>query len=105
MALLYVTEYARQAIDGNGHPLAAGEEPAIAIQVKTFTATAAAVDNAFNEATTFVRVFCDGDACILFTVAGTAATNQQDTPVNAEVPEFFGVRAGSGLKVSAVTRT
>lgn len=108
MTLLYVTEYRRQATDSEGNLLSAGEEPALAVQVKTFTSSAA-IDNAFNKATTFVRIFTDGDACIAFGASPTA-TNQQDTPVNAEVPEFFGVNqslvtSSAGLKVAAVDRT
>lgn len=101
MAVMYIAEYERQARDSEGNVLQAGEEPAIAKQAVTFTTSVASA--AFNEATTFVRISLDAAGFINFGVTPTAVT-ATDTPMAANVPEYFGVRQSvANLAVAAVT--
>jgi hypothetical protein len=98
MALMYITEYSKLARDEDGHIIQAGQEPALARQFITFTATAGA-SAAFNNSTRFVRISCDSAAFLTFGLTPVAVT-AQDTPVAASTAEFFGVLPGQ--KVSAV---
>lgn len=104
MARLCVTEYERMAEVAGGFRVSVGVEPAIAIQNVAFTATAG-VSAAFNPRTRFVRVEVDGIASVLFSTAGTAAVAGAGTRMTAGQTEYFGVDAGTGLRVSAVTDT
>lgn len=101
MAVMYISEYAEQALDGNGNPLMVGKEPAIAKQNITFTTTVASA--AFLDATTFVRISLDAAGFVNFGIAPTAVT-VVDTPMAANVPEYFGVapRTIAALAVAAV---
>lgn len=100
MASLYITEFVRQARDGNGHLLPVGECPPIAQQKVTYTTSTASA--AFNSATTFIRVKADADAHLAFAASPTA--DATDMQIEADVAEYFGVNrddVATGLKVAA----
>lgn len=99
MATMYVTEYAEIARDDKDTVVNVGKEPALAIQAVSFTAdSAAGTSAAFDGRTRFVRIVCDAAANIVFGTAPTAVTT--DSPIAANVPEYFGVIPGQ--KVSAI---
>lgn len=102
MAIMHINEYAEQAVDANGNVMQVGKEPALKKQAITFTTTAASV--AFLDATTLVRISLDAAGFVNFGVTPTATTSV-DTPMAANVPEYFGVepRTIAGLAVAAVT--
>lgn len=93
MATVWITEYARPVIM-NGVGVPAGAEPAITVQQVNFVGSTPSA--ALNAATSFVRFKADGN--FHFKVGKsvsedpTAATS--DTPVSAEVAEYFGVPPG-----------
>ena len=99
MALMAVTEYAALAQDAKGHTIMVGKEPAIIIQSITYTGTAGN-SVAFNSLTNFVRINLDAKGAVAFGAAAVAVAT--DTPMAADVPEYFGV--GNGDRVSAITR-
>lgn len=104
MGKLYITEYVRQAKDNRGQAIAAGEEPAIAIQTVTYTTSTQSA--ALNSKTRFVRVHTDAICSILFSANPTATTDHTRLPANQT--EFFGVTEESvraGLKIAAVANT
>lgn len=98
MSSMYITEYKNLAFDENGHVIQVGLEPAEATQVVTFTATAGA-SAAFGQNTRFIRVSCDAAAFLAVGLAPVSVT-ATGTPVQANTPEYFGVK--SGFKISAV---
>lgn len=102
MAIMHIAEYERLARDSEGNILQAGEEPATTTQAVTFTTTVASA--AFRDSTRFVRISLDGAGFVKFGVTPTATT-AVDTPMAANVPEYFGVRPQSvdALAVAAVT--
>lgn len=87
----------------NGHIIGVGEEPAYATQVVTYTGTAAA-SAAFGAETRWVRVHTDGICSLKFSAAATAAT-VNDARMAAGATEYWGVVAGSAMKVSAIVNT
>lgn len=102
MATMYIAEYERQARDAEGNVMQAGEEPAIKKQAITYTATHGA-SAAFLRSTTFVRISIDAAGFVLFGETPVSVT-LVDTPMAANVPEYFGVRTSDfgALAVSAV---
>lgn len=98
MATMYIAEYERQARDSDGHVLPVGEEPALKKQAVSFTATHGA-SATFLDATRFVRVSLDAAGFVTMGAAPVAVSGT-DTPMAANVPEYFGVR--KGMKISAV---
>lgn len=105
MTIMTITEYERVVETSRG-AAPVGVEPAHAIQVVTFTATAG-VSAAFNARTKFVRIAVSGNANILFGANPTAVTDAS-TRLAAGQTEYFGTDPASvvtGLKVSAVDAT
>lgn len=98
MAELYIREYTRLARDIDGNVIQAGEEPAEASQVVSFTATAGQ-SIATGSATKFVRIESNADGFIDLGIDPTAVA-LAGIPVKANQPEYFGVRRGT--KISAV---
>lgn len=98
MSIMYITEYERLAVDDKGNTVQVGLEPAIARQFITLSATSAP-SASFNPETNFVRIQCDLAAHIVFAAAPVAVAGE-DTPVTADVGEYFGV--GAGLSVAGV---
>ena len=101
MAKVYITEYARRAVDSYGQSIQAGEEPPVATQ--TVAIGAEAKSNAFNVKTTFVRVHTDAICSVLFGVNPTADANSPRMAANQT--EYFAVLPLSGMKLSVITNT
>lgn len=106
MSNLYIEEFSHLAQDGNGMPIAAGRQPALAVQKVSFTGTAG-VSSALNAATRFVRLHADGIMSYKFATdpSGVATTDPRQA---ASVTEYFALDpslVGGGLKVGAITNT
>jgi hypothetical protein len=105
MAKLTIEEYADQAFDRRGQPVAAGLQPSLGSQQVDFTAGVTA-SAAFNAKTRFVRLHTDAIAAYAFGNAPVAVIT--GPRMTAGQTEYFGVEpaavAGS-LKVSAIITT
>lgn len=88
MATLHITEYTNLAIDNNQHTIPAGNEPAAANQVVTFTTNAAS--SAFGVGVRFIRIMSTDDAFIQ--IAETPVATTATTKIKANTVEFFGIR-------------
>lgn len=107
MARLYLSEYANFATDENGHPIAAGREPALATQVVTVSGASAA-SAALNAKTKCVCLHCDG--IFSYTVAAAPVATLDHKRVAANVDIFIGIDQGlhvaaAPLKIAAITNT
>ena len=91
MAFLYITEYARQALDYRGI-VAAGEEPAITVQ-KIAIAAGSTSSAAFNAKTRFVELHTDAVCHVRFGAAPQTAVIT-DKRMAANQTQFFGVKPG-----------
>lgn len=92
MAFLYITEYARQALDYRGH-VAAGEEPAITVQ-KIVIAAGSTSSAAFNAKTRFVELHTDATVCHVRFGASPQTAVITDKRMAADQTQFFGVKPG-----------
>lgn len=103
MAVLFVTEFARQGRDANGVSVfAVAEEPPVADQTVAIGATSAQ-SNAFNAGTYLVRVHTDAICSIAFGTNPTASATTRRMAANTT--EYFGVPAGKSYKVAVITNT
>lgn len=100
MANLYIQEYLKVATDQQGKVVQAGIEPAIKSQKVAFTTTTQSA--AFDNNTTFIRVFSD-TACYLQFGTNPTAVTAAGLPIAANTAEFFAIYPGQSLKVAAVT--
>lgn len=104
MASLRITEYEKMVEVSGGFRVAAGEEPAIAVQTVTFTTSTPSA--AFNVRTKFVRIHTDAICSVVF---GTNPTAVAGTRLTVGQTEYFGVNvkdfAPGTMKVAAVTDT
>jgi hypothetical protein len=104
---MWVTEYARQAMDNHGQAIAAGEEPPLAVQVIDFTAGSTATAATLNLKTKFLRLHVDTAASFkVGPAAGLAATIAESRMALGQT-EYFGVleelvKAAGGVKVAAI---
>ena len=98
MATAWVTELREITGMAGGQSLQAVKMPPVAEQVITFTTAAASA--AFNADTRCIRVYCDANAHIRFSAAGTAAT-VSNCPVSSRVACFFGVTRGDKVSIIA----
>ena len=89
MATLWITEYEKLAEDFAGQPVLVGEEPALVTQQITYTTSVQSA--VFHPKTRFIRVKADADAHLKFGKSPTAVVG--DTPIEANVAEYFGVRS------------
>jgi len=108
MATLYVSEYARQALDNHGAPIAAGEEPPLASQTVAI-AVGSTASGAFNLKTRFVRLHADV-VCSFKFGTGTPVAVATDARMGANQTEYFGVleqavRDPAGFKVAVIQNT
>ena len=94
MAKAIITEYA-SAYQQHGTALPLGQEPAVAVQAVTYTT--ATQSAAFGSQTRLVRIIADADANVLFGANPTA--DADDTRLEANQAEYFGVRAGQKVSV------
>jgi hypothetical protein len=95
MAVAYIQEYEKLAVDGSGFTIQAGKEPALASQAVIFTTSVASA--AFQERTRFIRVSCNANANLAFGLAPTATATSME--VQADTPEFFGVIQGQKVAI------
>jgi hypothetical protein len=102
MAVVYITEYARQGSDAMGHGLVVAEEPPVANQTVAIGATTAQ-SSAFNASTTFVRVHTDAICGIEFGTNPTATTTTRRMPAGGT--EYFAVPMGKSYKLAVITNT
>lgn len=105
MAVLYITEYARQAKDNRGQAINAGEEPALAHQTVAIGAGSAQSAN-LNAKTRFVRVHTDAICSIKFGSNPTAVATEERLAANQT--EYFGVieeSVAAGLKIAVIQNT
>lgn len=98
MATLSIREYDRIAADGQGRGTQAGQEPALAGQQVSYSASQQSA--AFNDATRLVRIHTDANCYLEFGPNPTAAAGG-GCYLGANQVEFFGVAPGH--KVAAVS--
>lgn len=96
----YIREYAAigQALTV---PAQIASEPGITDQVTADFTSAAVQSSAFNAQTTFIRLWCNAQASILFGTNPTAANT--NAPIAANTPEYFAVPVNQGYKISVHT--
>ena len=108
MARMFISEYEKMTEVSGGFRQAVGEEPSIAEQVVTFTATAG-VSAAFNPKTKFVRIEVDGIANLLFALDPSTIVAGTKKRLTAGQTEYFGLNVKDftpgTLKVAAITDT
>ena len=81
MAVVYVTEYARQGRDASGFQMIVADEPAIANQTVSIGASSVQ-SNAFNSLTKFVRVHTDAVCSVEFGTNPTASSTTRRMAAN-----------------------
>ena len=99
---LYVTEYSMLAREDHGKPIATGQEPAENEFTITLSGTSAQSGQLAN-ATRFVMVHTSEICHIAFGTNPTATTSHRRLPADATV--FYGIKAGSELRIAAITGT
>lgn len=104
MAVLYVTEFAKQGRDLAGYLNQNGcpEQPPTAEQTVAIGAGSAA-SAAFNAGTAIVRIHADAICSVAFGTAPTATATSMR--LAAGQTEYFTVAPGSAFKVAVITNT
>lgn len=102
MAVVFITEYARQGRDAGGRSMVVAEEPPVANQTVAITA-GSVQSTALNALTAFVRVSTDAICSIEFGTNPTASATTRRLPANTT--EYFSVPQGSAFKVAVITNT
>ena len=102
MATVYITEFSRQGRDLSGYRMVVAEDPAVANQTVAIGA-GSVQSNAFNVATTLIRVATDAICSIEIGANPTASTTTRRLAANTA--EYFAVQAGSALKLAVITNT
>lgn len=100
MAKVFISEYARAPLGINGQLLAAGEEPALAVQVVAIGGSSVQ-SSAFNAKTKFIRVHTDAVCSIDIGSNPTATANTARLAANST--EYFGVYPAH--KIAVITNT
>lgn len=106
MAKVYISEYARVAMDGKSS-VPSAEEPPVATQVLDTAGTH--LSAVFNAETRLIRVHTDGIISYRIAAAPTAVTT--DPRMAANQTEYFGVpraaaaAANEGYKIDVVANT
>ena len=98
MSNLSITEYSEVSLDQTGFPMPLSNNPGLAIQNVSFTATAGQ-SATFQKGTKVVRIVADADCRILFGLNPTAVAST-DILLGSGVVEYFGVEPF--MKISAV---
>jgi hypothetical protein len=102
MAVLYVTEYARQGRDASGYQMVVADEPAIANQ--TIAIGVGSVQSAaFNALTKFIRVSTDAVCSVEFGTNPTATATTRRMPANST--EYFSVPLAGSYKIAVIVNT
>lgn len=104
MAVLYVTEFAKQGRDLAGYLNQNGsaEQPPVAEQTVAIGAGSTA-SAAFNASTAIVRLHADAICSVAFGAAPTASATTMR--LAAGQTEYFAVVPGSAFKVAVITNT
>lgn len=102
MAVVFITEYARQGRDAAGFQMVVADEPAVANQTVAITA-GSVQSSAFNALTRFVRVSTDAVCSIEFGTNPTATATTRRMPANTT--EYFAVPQGQSYKLAVITNT
>lgn len=102
MAVLYVTEFAKQGLDAGGWRMVVADQPACAEQTVAIGA-GSVQSSAFQATTGFVRVCADQACSIVFGANPTATSSSCRLPANAV--EYFSVPLGGNWKVAVITNT
>lgn len=99
---LFITEYARLAMDERGNVIAAGQEPCQTVQAIAIGASSTP-SSAFGSVTRFVRVHTDANCAIEFRSANPGVDPVAVAGTSMRLPagatEFFGVRPGQKVAV------
>ncbi len=93
MATLLIQEYEDLALDGRGNVIQAGREPGVSQSPLTTSGTTAK-SAAFQSNTHFVRIVSGGIEHLAFGNTDITATTNSATRIEADTPEFFGVKGG-----------
>lgn len=99
MATLNITEYDQKALDQFGKEIEAGAEPSVATQEVTYT-TPHQLSVVFSNQTRFIRVVTDTRSRVAFGEAPVAGATSMI--LEANVPEYFGLRSGDALRLSVI---
>ncbi len=102
MALLFISEYMKVAIDYRGLPVMAGKEPAIKTQIVAVGAGSLASEP-FTSATEFVRLHTDLACNFVFGLPTPTAVKDTSPRMATGQTEFFGVSPGHVVSVIAAT--
>src|SRR5262245_36994730 len=100
---LYVAEYPSLAATEQSDSVAVLPQPPTAEQTVDYSAGVTATANAFRDDTNFVQISTDSICSIAFGTTPVATVANQRLAANEKI--IVGVRAGSKLKVSAITNT
>ena len=101
MATLYVCEYAALATPHSGGNIQVAQEPPLAEQTVAIGGASAALPNAFNINTKFIRVATDSICSIAIGPSPTATTSKKRMAANQT--EYFGVQGGWNIAVISNT--
>lgn len=102
MAVVYITEYARQGRDASGFQMVVADEPPVANQ--TVAISVGSVQSAaFNALTKFVRVHADAVCSVEFGTNPTATTSTRRLAANST--EYFSVPLGQSFKIAVIVNT
>ncbi len=102
MAVLYLTEYARQGVDARSRGLVVPEEPPVANQTVAIGA-GSVQSSAVNALTSFIRIHTDAICSIEIGTNPTATTSTRRLAANTT--EYFAVPQGQSYKVAVITNT
>lgn len=106
MAKVYVSGYTELAADRNGNKMSAPKHPPV---FESVIDTTSGVVNTSNlpDTVTIVRIHTDGIVNVSVKPSATAATStaEHSCRMAAGQTEYFGVNAGAGYRVSAITNT
>ena len=94
MAVLFVTEYARLAIESQGIPVLVGLEPS---KTQTVAVGAGSLQATLGLGTKFVRLHTDAICHVKFGTNPTASATEMRMAANQT--EFFGVKGGELVAV------
>jgi len=97
MSKLWITEFASLGPDASGLPGPIPQYPPVATQ-PPLTLGATQQSAAFNAATRFVRLRADG-ICHFVVGTGSFSATTNDTPLDANAPEYIAVQPGMKLAV------
>ena len=94
MAVLFITEYARLAIESQGIPVLVGLEPS---RTQTVAIWAGSLQATLNAGTKFLRLHTDAICHVKFGTNPTASATEMRMAANQT--EFFGVKGGELVAV------